>query len=91
MTNWCVTSTAHANSFYITHMTGMILKEYEKSTERLVHFLEKSYNVRILRIVTDFMTDFEDKTWLVNVKAIDLVETVPLFSQFEVYCILFFS
>jgi hypothetical protein len=30
------------------------------------------------------MTDFEDKTWLINVKAIDLEKTVPLFSQIEV-------
>jgi hypothetical protein len=30
------------------------------------------------------MTDYEDKVWLFNVKAIDLEKTAPLFSQVEV-------
>lgn len=58
--------------------SGTAIKYYEQEAKKIVKFLNKGYNIRIEKIVLDFLTDSEGKIWLSGCKAceIDLC-TVP--------------
>jgi len=79
----CTLNSDKPYSFFVNELKGNSLKEYELTASRVVHYLERSYNVRITKVVFDYMTDFEDKTWLINMKSIELENVAPFLMQQE--------
>ncbi|CAG9316725.1 unnamed protein product [Blepharisma stoltei] len=56
------------NTWDIVNVTGHALRPYEVEAKKIARFLEKSYDLRLEKIVLDFIRDQSGKIWLCNCK-----------------------
>lgn len=61
------------DSFDVYTLKGGVVSEYGAIAQRLVDFMERACRLRITEIVLDFITDRQDRHWVVNLKALRVV------------------
>jgi hypothetical protein len=54
-------------SFDIFAIKGKIIFEYEKRTQKIMHVLERVFNIRMKQLVCDYQRDEKNRVWLVGV------------------------
>lgn len=73
-----VVNTKDAKNIEFFVKSGAAIKYYELEAKKLADFLNKGYNIRIEKLVLDFLTDSEGKIWLSGCKACEVdLSTLP--------------
>ena len=62
-----------ANSFEVIVLKGVVMKEYEAFAKSIVNFIERTYGVRISKLVLDFIRNYKSQVlYLIDVKAFEI-------------------
>lgn len=68
----CVVNTKDPENIEYFVKSGSAIRVYEQEAKKIVEYLNKGYNVRIEKIILDFITDTEGKIWFSGCKACEI-------------------
>lgn len=78
--NRCLHLSENTNSYIVYNINGKTIRDYEFYSHNLCTFLERSYNIKIEKMVLDFAKDELGNIFFLTVKSFELVDT-KVFNQ----------